>query len=133
MRTLATARLKRARAVELVAQGLSYDQVARTVGYSHRGSAHKAVFTALQEREVEAVDQLRAVELARLDRLQAALWQDAMAGDVKAVSAVLRIIDLRLRLLGLGRGVTTPTAGAAPSALVIGPAEDNPGDATDER
>jgi hypothetical protein len=32
MKTLAIARLKRARAVELVAEGLSYDEVARVVG-----------------------------------------------------------------------------------------------------
>lgn len=43
MKSLVEARLKRARALELVAQGKAYDQIAGEVGYSHRGSAHRAV------------------------------------------------------------------------------------------
>ena len=67
MKSLAQARLKRARAVGLVADGKSYTEVAEAVGYRHRGSAHRAVFQALAEREMEAVDDLRALELARID------------------------------------------------------------------
>jgi hypothetical protein len=131
MKSWAAAKLKRARALELVAEGDSYDEVARLVGFRHRGSAHHAVFAALEEREVDGVEHLRAVELARLDQLQAAWWADAMTGDVKAVSAVLRIIDLRIRVLGLGR--PTPSApGSPPTALVIGPPEDNRGSTTDD-
>jgi len=131
VRTFATARLRRVRALELAAEGRSYDEVARLVGYRHRGSAHHAVFTALEEREVDGVERLRSVEIARLDHLQVALRPDAMAGDVKAVSAVIRIIDLRLRLHGLGRRGTAGHGGAA-SLLVTGPAEESPGDATDD-
>ena len=61
----------------------------------------------------EAVDQHRALELARLDALQASLWDRAEAGDVKAVNAVLRIIDQRSRLLGLDKpGDTNPGSGS---------------------
>lgn len=103
MKSMAGARLKRVRALELVAEGKSYDEVAREVGFSHRGSAHRAVFKALAEREVEDVDLLRALELARLDKLQASLWDAALAGDHRAVASALRIIDQRVRLLGLER------------------------------
>ncbi len=37
----------------------------------------------------------------RLDAMHAALWPAAMAGDVPAVMALLRINDTRCRLLGL--------------------------------
>ena len=131
MRTLASARLKRIRALELAARGLSYDEVARAVGYSHRGSAYRAVFTALDEREVVGVEQLRTVELARLDRLQATVWEDAMAGDPRAVSAAVRVIQQRVRLMGLDR-VGSELSPLGPSALVIGAPEGNPGEATDE-
>jgi hypothetical protein len=47
MRTLATARLKKVRALQLAADGQSYDQIARAVGFTNRGSAHRAVFKAL--------------------------------------------------------------------------------------
>jgi hypothetical protein len=130
MRTLATARLKRARAVELVAQGKSYDEVATAVGYGHRGSAHRAVSKALIEREFQGVDELRAVELARLNRLQSAIWTEAMGGDVRAVNTVVRIIDQRTRLLGLGGGAGSGQREVAPQMLVLGPAEGNPGVAT---
>ena len=101
MRSLAQARVKRLHALELAADGCSYDEIARQVGFSHRGSAHRAVFKALDEREVEDVEALRTLEGARLDRLQAAVWDRAMAGDIGAISAVLKIMDRRIRLLGL--------------------------------
>ena len=44
MKSLAQARVKRARAVELAVEGHSYEEIAQRVGYSNRGSAHRAVF-----------------------------------------------------------------------------------------
>lgn len=44
-----------------------------------------------------------APELARLDALQVYLWDGAMAGDVKPVGMVLRIIERRCRMLGLNK------------------------------
>ena len=101
MKSLAQARVKRVRAVQLLIEGRNYDEIARAVGYSHRGSAHHAVATALAAREVEAVDELRALEQVRLDQLQSSMWPLAMAGDLAAITVVLRIIDMRCRLLGL--------------------------------
>jgi len=44
---------------------------------------------------------VRALELERCDRLQAAVWPAATQGDVAAVAAVLRIMERRARYLGL--------------------------------
>lgn len=101
MQSIAQAKHKRIRAIELALEGHSYDEIARQVGFSHRGSAHRAVYKALGEREVEAVDGLRRLELDRLDRRQASLWVRALDGDVGAVNVVLKVIDQRIRLLGL--------------------------------
>lgn len=131
MKSLAEARLKRARAVELVAQGESYDEVARAVGYSHRGSAHRAVSKALREREVEAVDELRALELLRLDALQAALWDDAMRGDAVAATSILRIIGQRARLLGLQQSGLLPDQHGGCRQLVVSTYEGNPEEPTE--
>ena len=38
----------------------------------------------------------------RLDALQAAVWEKALAGDPKAVDQCLQIIDRRAKLFGLG-------------------------------
>ena len=106
-------RRRRAQCVELAAQGMSYDNIAKTVGYSNRGGAHKAISAALKAHQADAVDQLREMEVQRLDGLQAAVWADALAGDIKAVDAVVRIVQARVKLLGLDQGdVKTASAGA---------------------
>jgi hypothetical protein len=97
----AVASWKACRAVELMLKGRSYDQIAREVGYANRGTAHRVVAKALSERLADDIDQLRELELARLDALQASLWAKAEKGDLRAVNACVRIIDKRCRLLGL--------------------------------
>ena len=121
MRSLAEARIKRSRAVELLAEGCSYDEIPRQIGFTNRGSAHRAVSKALSEREVEDVDELRASELVRLDRLQSAVWAKAMTGDIRAVNTVVKIIGQRARLLGLGGRAGPEQRGAFPQMLVVGP------------
>ena len=131
MKSLAQARIKRARAVELVAEGKTYEEVARAVGFTNRGSAHRAVYKALNEREAEGVEILRAIELDRLDRLQVSLWDRALSGDAVAVNAVLRIIEARARLLGLSAQGQRPMKNHELMPLVVGPREGNAGQATD--
>jgi hypothetical protein len=41
------------------------------------------------------------MELARLDRLQAAVWGDAIAGDIAAIHTVLKIMERRAKYAGL--------------------------------
>jgi hypothetical protein len=99
--TSALATWRASRSIELMAEGKTYDQIARAVGYANRGTAHRVVAKALSERLTEDVEQLRAVEGARLDALQAGLWEQAVAGDRHAARIVVRIIDQRSRLFGL--------------------------------
>jgi ribosomal protein S13 len=49
----------------------------------------------------EERDQLMAMEADRLDALQEAVWQDATNGDLKAVDAVLKIMNQRAKYFGL--------------------------------
>jgi hypothetical protein len=105
--------------VEAVAQGATYEAAAKQAGYASRSGAYKAFWKALDHREAEAVDDHRALELARLDALQVALWDDAVGGDVKAVNAVLRIIEQRSRLLGLDK----PGSATDGQTVVLSPAD----------
>lgn len=102
---------KRVRCVELAAQGMSYDEIATAVGYSGRGAAHKALSAALRAQQAEAVDELRALEIERLDALQRAFWDAALEGDLQAVDRVLRVIQARVRLLGLDLNPGKPASG----------------------
>ena len=106
-------------AVELAIDGVSYGAIAAEVGYSHRGTAYKAVHKALAERVVEGVDTLRRLEVDRLDALQAALWPTALAGDTAAATIVLRIIEQRARLLGLGRKHRSDPGTGQPATVVV--------------
>lgn len=97
----ALAAVRRAKVVEAVAEGATYEQAAQRSGYATRSGAYKAFWKALDAREAEAVVQHRILELQRLDALQVGLWDQAIAGNVRAANAVLRIIEQRCRLLGL--------------------------------
>jgi hypothetical protein len=67
----------------------------------------------------EGVDIMHRLEIARLDALQAAVWDNALAGDTAAVTGVLRIIEQRSKLLGLGRQLQGPTRKGVPEAVVV--------------
>lgn len=97
----ALATCRRTRAIQLKAQGLTYQQVADELGYANRGSVHSIVQKGLAKREADSVDTLRFVEQQRLDELQYAVWERAMQGHIPSVGAALHILKARVRLLGL--------------------------------
>jgi transposase-like protein len=101
MSSAALAAFRKARAVELALAGYSYDQIAHELGLANRGTAWHLVQNALKERMFAAVDAYRAAELARLQRVEDALWPEAMAGRYRAGNSVLNVMDKRIRLLGL--------------------------------
>lgn len=118
-RNRALAAARRARAIELRAQGRTYEDIARELGYANRGTVCHIVSDALKARTDEAVDTLRSLEAQRLDALQAALWDKAMAGDVSAAQAAIRIIISRCRLLGLDGDGLLVSAEARPRTVVV--------------
>lgn len=99
-----TARERELQAIELRKAGLSYRQIGEALGISHV-AAGKAIKRALQkcfEQTREETAELRNLELERLDELNLAFWGKAMAGDTQAGKLILRVIEQRARLLGLG-------------------------------
>jgi len=90
---------KRQRVLELRRAGMTFDEIARRVGYSNRGGARKAYEAALADAGVSpTTEQTRALELDRLDRLQAALWPKAARGDLPSIDRVLKISEQRMRI-----------------------------------
>lgn len=117
------------KAVELHLAGVSYAQIAKAVGFSGKGSAHKAVARALLERagapsrptpatvpeptSGEPVTEVREAiltELARLDAMLTGVWPKARRGDVAAVATVLKIEERRAQLLTRVAHDAAPTA-----------------------
>ncbi len=111
---------RKARAVELATQGHTYQQIADELGYANRGTVHRVVQQTLHAHQADSVDTLRALEVARLDALQQALWDRAMDGHVPAAQAVVRIIEARARVLGLVQtGKTKRARCTQPQTVVV--------------
>lgn len=100
-RNRALSAARQARAVQLATEGHTYQQIADELGYANRGTVHHIVHDALARDRKDAVEHHHQLELARLDAVQAALWDRAMAGDVEAAREVRAVIMARCRLLGL--------------------------------
>tara|TARA_R100000700_G_C3143141_1_gene124302 strand:- start:47 stop:541 length:495 start_codon:yes stop_codon:yes gene_type:complete len=46
-------------------------------------------------------EQIRSLELTRLDEMQSAIWDDCMGGKLTAIDRVLKIMERRSKLVGL--------------------------------
>lgn len=114
------ARLRAIKCVSAVLEGRTYQQVADELGYANRGTVHRIVQQALARHEVEGVEELRALELARLDEVQLAFWDQATSGDAKAAEVVLKVVAARCRLLQLHRGPLEPSGAASSPVVVVG-------------
>ena len=123
-RSLAEARIKRTRAVELLATGRSYDEIARQIGFTNRGRPIRGFQGVIRapggERRLPASYRGRPAR-----QLQSAVW--AMPCRGRAASALSpMVIRSRIRLYGLDQhGPATFDDG--PQVLVVGRAEDNQG------
>lgn len=74
-----------------------------------RGLLKDAVSNAAALVSEGAKADLLALEVTRLDALQAAAWGPAMQGDPRAIDSVLKVISERVKVLGLDKGTTEST------------------------
>lgn len=98
------AAMRERQALELRMQGLSFDAIARRVGYANKGSAKKAYDRAINGSAVTTMtdDEWRDLELHRLERAHAAVWPAASRGDLSAVRELRHLHRDRVQLKGLG-------------------------------
>jgi hypothetical protein len=97
------------KAMSLRLAGGSFRAIAAALGITHM-QAHRDVVRALKESlrlRDGAADELRALELKRLDALLVACWPKASSGDCEAVRAAVRIAERRSKLLGLDAEVSS--------------------------
>jgi hypothetical protein len=104
---------RRKTALEYRKAGMGYQEIADRMGLAGPGSAHKIVQKALKATYQEPADEVRKLELVRLDRLMLAWWQAAIGRgktadnkpavppDGDATDRVLKIMKQRAVLLGL--------------------------------
>lgn len=98
-------RVRAQKALELRIAGMTYAAIAESLDYADRSGPRKAVDGLLRKVEHEGVSELRQMEGHRLDRLQRAVWVNAVGGNLDAIKTVLSIMDRRAKLFGLNAPV----------------------------
>ena len=89
--------------MELRKAGATYRAIARELGVDVH-TAHADVAAELADLRVQTAhtaEDVRDLELARLDAATNGVWPDVQAGDPRAVMAIVRIGERRSKLLGL--------------------------------
>lgn len=118
---------RKAQALDLRIQGLSYTEIASQVGVA-RQHCHRYVVDALaeiNEHAAEEAAELRRLESERLDQMLVALSKKIADGDVAAIQVALKIQDRRAKLWGLdSRGEESSLDRALAELLKRGQDED---------
>jgi hypothetical protein len=89
------------KALTLRKAGVSYVDIAKTLGYKDHSGAWRAVKAGLKKTLQEPADELRTLELARLDDMLKAIANHISAGNLTAIDRALKIQARRAALLGL--------------------------------
>lgn len=98
-----TAAERRQQAINLRMGGKTFQQIGEQLGITKQ-SAHSLVITALKEistKTAESAEELRRMEMERLDFMRNAIWGQVINGDVLAIDRALRISKRMAELLGL--------------------------------
>jgi hypothetical protein len=107
--------LLKSQAIELRRGGASYREIAQRLGIG-KSRAHALVRAGLEHARAQvasAADEMRAVEVSRLDGMLAKLWP--LVGkktlDLGVVDRIIKIGERRAKLLGLDAPVRTAIQG----------------------
>jgi transposase-like protein len=90
-------------ALDLRRQGYSYSMIAERIGVSAQTCfryVRDGIDSIIKETKEEA-EEIRTLELERLDELLRALWPGATDGEPQAIDKALKIMERRAKMLGL--------------------------------
>jgi DNA-binding transcriptional MerR regulator len=92
---------KQAQALTLRKAGVSVTAIAEMLGWNSHQAASKAIRAALKRTIQEPADELRTLELSRLDDMLKAIAPHVAAGNLTAIDRALKIMERRAKLIGL--------------------------------
>lgn len=92
---------KQAEAMRLRRLGWSFARIAEAVGYADKSGAYAAVQAGLKATLREPADELRTLELDRLDAALEVVMEEIEAHNLSAVDKLIRLMERRATLLGL--------------------------------
>ena len=99
-----TAIERQRQALEYRKAGMGFEQIAGHLGYRDASGAYRAVRRALKATIQQSAEEVRDLEVARLDAMLLALWPRAAnpkGPDLLAIDRALKIMARRAALLGL--------------------------------
>lgn len=96
----ASCAMRENQATDLRRSGMTYAEIGEVM-HCTPSTAYRSVMRALARNQAEEVEELRMVEGARLDRMQQAVWDRALTGDLPAMDRILKIMERRARLFSL--------------------------------
>ena len=99
--------------------GATFKQIAEALGYKGPSSAYRAVMSALRRTQQEPADELRRLELERLDEALRAIAGRVRQGNLAAIDRWIRISESRRRLLGLDAPTRTEVTGAGGGPVLL--------------
>jgi orotate phosphoribosyltransferase-like protein len=96
---------RRERVAELLLKGLTYRQIAAELGVSDGTVCKdaKILSDGWQRQATAAIGEHIGRQDARLEALNAAIWDVAMTGDPQSVDTCLKIMKRKAQLLGLDK------------------------------
>ena len=112
---------RRLQAYALRVQGKTFLQIGQALGVSE-SQAHRDVIDRLRQLatlEQAAAEELRALEVDRLDRLLDKLHDGIEAGDQRSIDSALKIATRRAALLGLDAPEKREVTGANGGPVLV--------------
>ena len=92
---------KERKVVELRQMGVTYETIAKEVGYASPSGAFHAYERALARYPKETIERKRDIAEARIERLLASIWTKALRGEIPAIMAVNKLLERQAKLIGL--------------------------------
>lgn len=87
--------------IELRRAGVTWEKIAREVGFKNASGAYKMYQRAAERMIQPSLDEYREMVLDRFERMHMAVWPRAKEGDLRAIDTALRIAEKEIKLLGL--------------------------------
>ena len=110
-----------AKALELRRDGATFADIGCSLGITASGAWRmvQTMLRELRETMAEMAEEVRQIELQRLDSMLFALRSKIRRADCKAIEVALRISDRRAKLLGLDAALKAELTGAGGGPIAI--------------
>ena len=102
---------RRRKALDMRKLGFNYQQIADKYYNGNRGYTYRDIQKAYTDLTEEAAEEVRLLELERLDLALNKIMPKVLKGDDKAIQSLLRIMERRSKYLGLDKPIQVENQG----------------------